>query len=169
VLAAVRAGLARRGLKTFDAFKAFDVDKDGLLSCGELWGGLAWLGLTLTADDIYAVVRFVDTTGDGRVRFGDFAAAFGAAEGDGPAVVAGEEPEERGDPSEIRPMQIAELYHVRPPPPAPPSRTDWTRLVPPPVLTGHASSRPARTPAAPVPLSTCGRAPADAECSRRVR
>ena len=28
-----------------------------------------------------------------------------------------------------------------PPPPRPPSCTDWTRLVPPPVLTGHVSSR----------------------------
>jgi len=29
---------------------------------------------------------------------------------------------------------------VQPPPPLPPSRTNWTRLVPPPVLTGHVSS-----------------------------
>jgi len=29
---------------------------------------------------------------------------------------------------------------VRPPPPPPPFRTDWTRLVPPPVLTGQVSS-----------------------------
>ena len=29
---------------------------------------------------------------------------------------------------------------VRPPPPFSPSRTDWTRLIPPPVLTGHVSS-----------------------------
>jgi hypothetical protein len=29
---------------------------------------------------------------------------------------------------------------VAPPPVPPPSRTNWTRLVPPPVLTGHVSS-----------------------------
>ena len=39
--------------------QAFDTDKDGLLSCGELWGGLEWLGLNLSPDDIYAVVRYV--------------------------------------------------------------------------------------------------------------
>ena len=39
----------------------------------------------------------------------------------------------------------------RPPPAAPPSRTDWTRLVPPPVLTGQDAiciSRPVVWPAA---------------------
>jgi hypothetical protein len=38
---------------------------------------------------------------------------------------------------------LAEFHsflQARRPPPPPPSRTDWTRLVPPPVLTGHASS-----------------------------
>ena len=29
-----------------DAFRAFDSDRDGLLSCSELYGGLDWLGLT---------------------------------------------------------------------------------------------------------------------------
>ena len=50
-------------------------------------------------------------------------------------------------------------HRVRPPPP--PSRTDWTRLVPPPVLTGHVSSLlirvRARARAHPVRLErSCG-------------
>ena len=37
-------------------------------------------------------------------------------------------------------VQALKDANLQAPPPPPPSRTDWTRLVPPPVLTGHASS-----------------------------
>jgi hypothetical protein len=37
-------------------------------------------------------------------------------------------------------------YSLAAPSPPPPSRTDWTRLVPPPVLIGHVSSAPRRLP-----------------------
>jgi len=67
---------------------------------------------------------------------------------------------------------------VQAPPPPPPSRTNWTRLVSPPVLTGHVSSRPRRassrrvaTRAAPLPggssasRSTSGSAGPRAGCA----
>ena len=41
----VRALLKDKGMFVLDAFRAFDSDRDGLLSCSELYGGLDWLGL----------------------------------------------------------------------------------------------------------------------------
>ena len=41
---------------------------------------------------------------------------------------------------QVDPALTAQRAVRPPPPPSPPSRTDWTRLVPPHVLTGHVSS-----------------------------
>jgi hypothetical protein len=53
-LAARVATLLRaRGMFVLDAFRAFDSDRDGCLTCSELYGGLDWLGLTdLTQDQV---------------------------------------------------------------------------------------------------------------------
>ena len=61
-----------------DAFRAFDLNGDGQLSCSELFGGLAWLGLegALDVPLIHALVRRVDSDGDGLVSMRDFRAAF---------------------------------------------------------------------------------------------
>jgi hypothetical protein len=40
------------------------------------WGGLEWLGMNLQAEDIYAIVRHVDKSGEGRIRFADFDETF---------------------------------------------------------------------------------------------
>lgn len=66
-------------MRLLDAFRAFDHDRyptffsfikssplgvsrrrDGMLGCGEMWGGLEWLGMRLEPEDVYAVVRHVD-------------------------------------------------------------------------------------------------------------
>ena len=39
-------------MKLLDAFRLFDYNHDGMLSCGELYGGLEWLGMKLTPDSI---------------------------------------------------------------------------------------------------------------------
>ena len=43
----IRLALKEKGLFVKDAFDAFDYDRDGRLSQGELYGGLEWLGLKL--------------------------------------------------------------------------------------------------------------------------
>ena len=48
--------------------RVFDIDRDGMLGCGELWAALEWLGLPLTVADVHAVMRCVDRQGDGRLR-----------------------------------------------------------------------------------------------------
>jgi len=41
-----------------------------------------------------------------------------------------------------RAMELQDVGYEHPSPPPPPCRTNWTRLVPPPVLSGHVSSLP---------------------------
>jgi hypothetical protein len=80
IISAIRYLMKKKGLGVLDAFKTFDVVRDGLIYCSELYGGLEWLGLKLIPDDIYAIVRYVDSTGDGRIRYADFLKAFGDPE-----------------------------------------------------------------------------------------
>jgi len=76
MIIAIHALLKCSDMLPFDAFRVFDVNRDGLLSCSELLGGLTWLGLRLNAEDVYSIMRHIDTTGVGRVTFGDFEKAF---------------------------------------------------------------------------------------------
>ena len=81
-------------------------------------------------------------------------------------------------PEASRGSQLSEVFNLSEPPP-PPSRTDWTRLVPPPVLNGHALSRlPATGRALRAPLRHPGHrrrwdplagAPHEGSVPRRVR
>ena len=48
--------LRLRGMFVLDAFRAFDSDRDGWLTCSELYGGLDWLGIPdLTEDQVYGI------------------------------------------------------------------------------------------------------------------
>ena len=40
-----------------DAFRAFDYDRNGRLSCAELYGGITWLGLEMQATELVAIVE----------------------------------------------------------------------------------------------------------------
>ena len=46
----------------------------GTLTCGELYGGLEWLGLRLTPAQVHSIVRSVDTSGDGLLTLNEFRA-----------------------------------------------------------------------------------------------
>lgn len=52
---------------------AFDYNRDGKLSCSELYGGLTWLGMnSLTPEDIYAIVKHIDKSNAGLVQYQHF-------------------------------------------------------------------------------------------------
>ena len=76
IIIAVRTLIKIKGMKLLDAFRAFDYNRDGRLSCSELYGGLEWLGMSLTPEDIYAIVRHVDKTGNGFIFYEHFEASF---------------------------------------------------------------------------------------------
>ena len=76
VISAVRALIKAKGMRLLDAFRAFDYNRDGRLSCSELYGGLEWLGMTVKEEDIYAIVRHVDKSGLGWVFWEHFEMCF---------------------------------------------------------------------------------------------
>lgn len=53
----LRAVIRGRGMLLLDAFRAFDYDRDGMLSCAELYGGLTWLGMELKPVDVLGLMR----------------------------------------------------------------------------------------------------------------
>eukprot|EP01052_Picozoa_sp_SAG31_P000390 SAG31_NODE_12_length_38498_cov_21.161671_6_plen_602_part_00 len=68
--------IIEKGMLVFDAFRAFNSSRTGSLTCSELYGGLEWLGMTLTPDQIHAIVRKIDSDKDGLVSYEDFRDAF---------------------------------------------------------------------------------------------
>merc|ERR1711990_593199 len=72
----VRNLMQSRGMYLLDAFRLFDYDKDESLSSQELYGGLTWLGLNMSAREIQDLVQSIDLDGDGRISFAEFKAAF---------------------------------------------------------------------------------------------
>ena len=55
----VQWALRERGLLVFDAFRAFNSSNSGLMTCSELYGGLDFLGIPFTPDQVYDLVRKV--------------------------------------------------------------------------------------------------------------
>jgi len=78
LVARARLLFRKKGMLALDAFRAFDYDRNGQLSCSELYGGLTWLGMELTSDDIYNIVRSVDKKNNGTIDYVDFCLTFKA-------------------------------------------------------------------------------------------
>tara|TARA_B100000475_G_C15020939_1_gene324201 strand:+ start:748 stop:1896 length:1149 start_codon:yes stop_codon:yes gene_type:complete len=73
----VATAIAGKNLHAVDAFRAFDTNRTGLVNCGELWGGLEWLGVPgLSADRIYELMRLLDRDNDGLLTLPEFRLAF---------------------------------------------------------------------------------------------
>ena len=86
----VRYLMRAKGMFALDAFRAFDSGRKGVLGCSELYGGLEWLGLTITPNEIYDLVRAIDSDHDGQVSLEDFCTAFHADDtGQGAGAGAG--------------------------------------------------------------------------------
>ena len=54
-------------MMALDAFRAFDANRNGTLGCSEMYGGLTWLGLEIVPEEIYELVKIIDSDHDGRV------------------------------------------------------------------------------------------------------
>eukprot|EP00921_Rhytidocystis_pertsovi_P017997 GHVQ01028265.1.p1 GENE.GHVQ01028265.1~~GHVQ01028265.1.p1 ORF type:complete len:1005 (+),score=159.53 GHVQ01028265.1:173-3016(+) len=75
--ARLRQKLKQRGLSVSDGFRAFDINRNGVVSIAHLYGGLKWLGIHLTHQEMKDIVRFVDLDNDGIINEPDFVKAFG--------------------------------------------------------------------------------------------
>ena len=72
----VRTMLHARGLCAFDSFRISDSDRDGFVSCSELWGLLTYLGIEVKKPELYALMNHVDHDRDGKLSFEEYVAAF---------------------------------------------------------------------------------------------
>tara|TARA_R110002050_G_scaffold75502_1_gene161788 strand:+ start:13 stop:741 length:729 start_codon:yes stop_codon:yes gene_type:complete len=68
--------MKERGMLIMDAFRAFDYDRNGLLSPEELYGGMTWLGVELTPTQAKELALQADCDKDGNVSFRDFYTTF---------------------------------------------------------------------------------------------
>jgi len=74
----IRLHMRAQGLFVFDAFRAFNSSRTGLMTCSELFGGLTWLGLgvAFTPDHVHELMRKLATEHEGLLTFNDFKRAF---------------------------------------------------------------------------------------------
>jgi hypothetical protein len=57
IVSRVQTGLQEKGMLIFDAFRAFNSSHSGLLTCSELYGGMDFLGISFTPQQIYDLVK----------------------------------------------------------------------------------------------------------------
>ena len=57
VIDRVQWALREKGMLVFDAFRAFNSSNSGLMTCSELYGGLDFLGIPFSPDQVYDLVR----------------------------------------------------------------------------------------------------------------
>jgi hypothetical protein len=56
-VARIQYEMRERGMLVFDAFRAFNSSNTGLLTCSELYGGMEFLGIPFTPEQIYDLMR----------------------------------------------------------------------------------------------------------------
>ena len=79
----VRQALARRSLKKWEAFTAFDSDDNGLLGPSEVYGALRYLQMPdLTPDDVLDLLSAGDLNGDGMLNYKEFVDLLSAGDED---------------------------------------------------------------------------------------
>jgi hypothetical protein len=79
----VRYQFREMGILLLDTFHLFDIDRSGMVNCGELYAGLEFLGVKdLTPDDIYTLMRHSDNNGKGQLTYEEFGLLFKSADFD---------------------------------------------------------------------------------------
>eukprot|EP01012_Entosiphon_sulcatum_P007139 TRINITY_DN13559_c0_g1_i1.p1 TRINITY_DN13559_c0_g1~~TRINITY_DN13559_c0_g1_i1.p1 ORF type:complete len:4669 (-),score=764.85 TRINITY_DN13559_c0_g1_i1:3029-17035(-) len=68
----MRRAVEAKGMHLGDAFLAFNHSRTGVLSPGEVWGALEWLGISVSAEDVLDFVDTADSTGQGTIAYPDF-------------------------------------------------------------------------------------------------
>jgi hypothetical protein len=105
----VRTAIKAKGLIVSEAYKVFNVANNAKLTCSELFSASKWLGVTVSVDQIHAVVQSVDSDLDGYLNFPDFKAAF-YEDGDEKEVLAAFGTAETVIDTYIPQVKIRELY-----------------------------------------------------------
>ena len=103
----VQWALRDKGMLIFDAFRAFNSSNSGLMTCSELYGGLDFLGIPFTPDQVYDLVRRLAMHNEGLVSYVDFKKVFKKSDDDLESRLA------EGDSSnyeQILPKMIPELF-----------------------------------------------------------
>lgn len=98
-----------------DAFRAFDADRAGTLNCSKLYGGITWLGLELSPDQLYSLMKHIDSNHDGYLSMEDFKHAFhkeGETLEGGHAMESSESTRASARHLVINPRPIKELYEM---------------------------------------------------------
>ena len=76
MVARMRALIRHKGLYLLDAFRAMDYDRNGLIDCSELWGGLTLWVWEVTPAQVYDIMQTIEPSRVGLISFDDFQRAL---------------------------------------------------------------------------------------------
>ena len=80
VIDRIRWALADKGMVVFDAFRAFNSSNSGLLTCSEMYGGLEFLAIPFTPEQVHDLVRKLANYTEGLISYVEFKSAFQMSE-----------------------------------------------------------------------------------------
>jgi hypothetical protein len=78
----IKLGIQEKGMLVYDAFRAFNSSNTGLLNCSELYGGLEFLNIPFTPEQLYELVKKIAVANDGLISYVDFKRVFQGHESD---------------------------------------------------------------------------------------
>jgi Ca2+-binding EF-hand superfamily protein len=87
----VQWALREKGMLVFDAYRAFNSSNTGLMTCSELYGGLSFLSIPFTPDQVYDLVRKLAISNEGLISYGEFRRVFQVSDEDLESRVLGGE------------------------------------------------------------------------------
>ena len=80
VVSRVQIGLQDIGMLIYDAFRAMNSSNTGLMTCSELYGGMDYLGIPFTPQQIYDLMRKICVVNEGLMSYEDFKRVFQGSE-----------------------------------------------------------------------------------------